>query len=150
MGQDIRAQSDRAAARGNIVMYENAARHGAGWIGFSAIMLGLAGLWNVLEGIAAIANSRVYVGEEKFIFSDLQTWGWIVLVLGALLLIASFLIASGNQWARYFGIFAAGINMIGQLSFFDANPWWAIAMFSVDVLIIYGLVVYGGQRFDET
>jgi hypothetical protein len=149
MGEDIRSQSTRAAARGNMVFYEDAVKHGAGWIGFAAIMLGLAGIWNMLEGIAAIANSRIYVGEEKFIFSDLQTWGWIILVLGLLLLIAAFGLGSGNPWARYFGIFAAGINMIGQLSFFDANPWWAAAMFTVDILIIYGLVVYGGQRFEE-
>ena len=62
MGRDIRAESSRAA-QGNMVMYAREARHGEGWIGFAAIMLGLAGLWNVLEGIAAIANSRIYVGE---------------------------------------------------------------------------------------
>ena len=149
MAEDIRLQADKARARGALVMSDTAATKGAGWIGFAAIMLGLAGTWNVLEGILAIGNSRIYVGEQKFIFSDLQTWGWIVLILGVLLLIAAFLIASGSQLARYFGIFAAGINMIGQLSVIHANPWWAIAMFTVDVLIIYGLVVYGGRRYGE-
>ena len=38
-------------------------------------MLGLVGLWNVLEGIMAIGKSRVYVGDENFVVSDLQTWG---------------------------------------------------------------------------
>jgi hypothetical protein len=147
MADDIRLQATKAQARGALVSGDIAAQKGAGWIGFSSIMLGLAGVWNVLEGLLAIGNSRVYVGEQKFIFSDLQTWGWIVLILGALLLVAAFAIPAGKQWARYFGIFAAGINMIGQLAIIHANPWWAMAMFTVDVLIIYGLVVYGGQRY---
>lgn len=149
MGEDIRAQSYQAHDRGNMVLYDNPAKHGAGWVGFSAIMLGLVGTWNMLEGIMAIAKSRVYVGDEKFVAGDLQTWGWIMLILGIVVLIAAFGIASGNPLARWFGIFAASINAIGQLFYLDANPWWGMAMFAVDVLIVYGLVVYGGQRFDE-
>src|SRR3954453_23391066 len=148
MGQDIRAQSQRAASRGS-TWTDAAPTPGAGWVGFAAVMLGLVGTWNMLEGIMAIAKSRVCVGEQHFVFSDLQTWGWIVLVLGILLLIASFGIAAGNPWARWFGIFAACLNGIGQLFFIDANPWWGMAMFAVDVLIVYGLVVYGGQRLEE-
>jgi hypothetical protein len=146
---DIRARADRAQARGAMVMRETASAPGAGWVGFAAIMLGLAGTWNVLEGILAIAKSRVYVGDQTFVVSDLKTWGWIVLILGALELVAAFAIASGNQWARWFGIFSACINAIGQLFFLDAYPLWGLAMFAVDVLIVYGLVVYGGRRFEE-
>jgi len=147
MPEDIRLQATYARARGGLVSSDIAAQKGAGWIGFASIMLGLVGVWNVIEGLLAIGNSRIYVGEQKYIFSDLQTWGWIVLILGALMLVAAFAIPAGKQWARYFGIFAAGINIIGQLAIIHANPWWAMAMFAVDVLIIYALVVYGGQRF---
>ena len=62
--------------------YEGVSEKGYGWIGFATILLGLAGLWNVLEGILAIADSRVYVAQSTFVFSDLNTWGWIMLVLG--------------------------------------------------------------------
>ena len=82
-------------------------------------------------------------------FSDLNTWGWIILVLGVLQLIASFAIVSGSEWARWFGIVVAGINAIGQLHFVSANPFWAMALFAVDILIIYGLAVYGGKRLKE-
>jgi hypothetical protein len=150
VGQDIRDQSLRAEARGGMMWSDAATARGAGWVGFSAIMLGLVGVWNILEGIMAIAKSRVYVGDEQFVFSDLQTWGWIVLILGILVLIAAFGVGAGNPWARWFGIFAASLNAIGQLFYMDANPWWGIAMFAVDVLIVYGLVVYGGQRFEES
>jgi hypothetical protein len=122
---------------------------GAGWVGFAAIMMGFAGIWNTINGMLAIGSSRVYVGEQNFVFSDLNTWGWIIMVLGVLQLIASFAIVSGSEWARWFGIVVAGINAIGQLYFLPAYPFWAMALFAVDILIIYGLSVYGGKRLKE-
>jgi hypothetical protein len=126
--------------------YESAEEAGAGWVVFAAFMLGLAGTWNVIQGILAIGDSRVYVGESVFVFSNLNTWGWIVLVLGVLQLFAAFAIASGSQTARWFGITCAGVNAIGQLFFIPAYPFWALTMFAVDILIIYALAVYAGPR----
>jgi hypothetical protein len=119
---------------------------GSGWVDFAAIMLGLAGAWNVLSGLLAIGDSRVYVGDETFVFSNLNTWGWIMLILGALQLLAAFSVVKGSQWARWFGIAVAGLNAIGQLYFLPAYPLWSMAIFAVDILIIYGLAVYGGRQ----
>jgi hypothetical protein len=119
---------------------------GIGWVTFAAVMLALAGTWNFIDGILAISDSRVYAGDSVYVFSDLNTWGWIVMILGIIELIAALAIFSGSEWARWFGIFAAGLNSIGQLMFVPVYPWWAIAMFSLDVLIIYALAVYGGAR----
>ena len=122
---------------------------GGGWIVFAASMLGLAGSWNTIQGILAIADSRVYVAEQTFVFSNLSTWGWIVLVLGVLQLFAAFAVIGGSEMARWFGIGCAGVNAIGQLLFLPAFPLWAITMFALDVLIIYALAVYGGSRLKE-
>src|SRR3954447_2942331 len=122
---------------------------GAGWLSFAAIMLGLAGIFNLIDGILAISTSKVYVAGAKFVFSDLRTWGWIILVLGVLQLTAAFAIFAGSELARWFGIVAAGLNAIGQLMFVPAYPFWSIAMFAVDLLIIYGLAVYGGKRLRQ-
>ncbi|MBW8741908.1 MAG: hypothetical protein ACJ747_05035 [Gaiellaceae bacterium] len=122
---------------------------GAGWVMFSAVLLGLAGTWNFIDGILAISTSRVYVGHETFVFSDLNTWGWIVMILGIIQGIAALTLFTGSELARWFGISAAGLNAIGQLMFVPAYPFWAIAMFAVDLLIIYGLAVYGGKRLRQ-
>jgi hypothetical protein len=122
---------------------------GGGWIVFAASMLGLAGSWNTIQGILAIGDSRVYVGEQTFIFSNLNTWGWIILVLGILQLFAAFAVIGGSEMARWFGIACAGVNAIGQLAFLPAYPFWAITMFAIDILIIYALAVYGGSRLRE-
>lgn len=116
---------------------------------FAAVMLGLAGIWNFVAGILAVSGSRVYVGSKTFVFSDLKTWGWIILILGILQGLAAVALLSGSEFARWFGIGTAAVNAIGQLMYVPAYPWWAIAMFSVDVLIIYGLAVYGGHRLRQ-
>jgi hypothetical protein len=123
---------------------------GTGWIVFASVMLGLVAMWNFFEGIAAIAGAHVYVANTSYVFSDLNTWGWIVLILGVLQGIAALALMTGSELARWFGIAVAGVNSIGQLAFVPAYPVWGLSMFAVDVFIIYGLAVYGGKRLRST
>ena len=118
---------------------------GDGWITFAMVMFGLAGAVNVLDGIVALTRSEFYVGDAMYVFSDLKTWAWIVLILGALQLLSVMAIGKGRTWARWFGIAVAGLNAIGQLAWVPAYPVIALAMFAVDILIIYALTVYGGR-----
>ncbi len=119
---------------------------GVGWVLFSAITLGLVGAWGIIEGILAISTSKVFVASAVFVFSGLNTWGWIILALGVLCLLAAFSLLAGSELARWFGITVAGLNALGQLMVVNANPWWSMAIFAIDVLIIYGLAAYGGAR----
>jgi hypothetical protein len=122
---------------------------GIGWVAFAGILLGLGGVWNIIDGILAINRSKVYGVNHTYIFSDLRTWGWITLVLGVLLVVAAFAVFNGSEIARWFGIVAAGINGIGQLAFVPVYPFWALMMFALDVLIIYALAVHAGKRLRE-
>ena len=122
---------------------------GEGWVGFAAIMLAFSGVWNTINGMLAIGSSRVYVDDAQFVFSDLKTWGWIVLILGVLQLVAAVAVAGGSEWGRWFGIGVAALNAFGQLYFLDAKPLWSMAIFAVDLLIIYGLSVHGGRQLRD-
>ena len=128
------------------VAYEEPAPKGAGWVTFAAIMLGFAGFWAFFEGILAISSSKVFVANATYVFSDLHTWGWIVMLLGIAAVFAAFAVLAGSEVARWFGIAVAAVNGWGQLMFLHANPWWSIAMFTIDILVIYGLAAYGGSR----
>ena len=119
---------------------------GQGWVLFAAIMMGLLGVWNFFEGIAAISSAHVFVANAHYVFSDLNTWGWIILILGVFQIVAALVLLSGSEIARWFGIVVASINALGQLSFVPAYPVWGLLMFSVDVLIIYALAAYAGSR----
>ena len=119
---------------------------GTGWIGFAAIMLGFAGTMAVLDGIVALSRSSFYVGGAHFVFSDLRTWGWITLILGVVSILAAFGVVAGSEWARWFGIIVAALNALGQLAWVQAYPWWSLAIFTIDILIIYALTVYGGKQ----
>ena len=121
---------------------------GAGWVMFAGIMLMIAGVLNVIYGIAAVGNSKFFVHETQYILSGLNTWGWITIVLGALAIIAAFSIWSGGGFGRWFGIFVAGLSSIGALMSMPAYPFWSLAIFAIDILIIYGLAAYGGQPID--
>ena len=129
--------------------YEEKAPAGSGLLVFAMVMMMVAGTWAVIEGIAAIANSHIFVANSTFVFSNLNTWGWIVLCVGALLLLSAFTLLTGSQFARWFGIFAAGVNALGQLFFIQAYPLWSIAMFAADVVIIYALATYAGPKLKK-
>jgi hypothetical protein len=119
---------------------------GLGWVTFATVLLGLAGIWNFVDGILAISSSHVYTANASYVFSDLNTWGWIVMILGIVEGLAALAILSGSEVARWFGIAVASLNAIGQLAFIPVYPLWGLAMFAVDLLIIYALAVYGGRR----
>jgi hypothetical protein len=119
---------------------------GSGWLLFAGIMVLVAGTLNIIYGIAAIDNANFFVNDAQFVFSDLNTWGWIVLVLGVLQVFAAFSIWQGGSYGRWFGIFVAALSAIGALLSIPAYPFWSLTIFAVDVLIIYGLAAYGGQR----
>lgn len=120
---------------------------GAGWLLFAGIMIMVAGILNVIWGIGAISNSTFFhQNGNTYILSGLNTWGWIVLIIGLLELFAAFSIWSGGQYGRWVGIIAAGLNSISALMSIHAEPFWGVCLFGICILIIYGLAAYGGQR----
>src|SRR5262249_62271661 len=99
--------------------------HGYGLILFASILLVVVGCFNVIEGIAALANSHVFVANAHYVFGDLKTWGWITLILGILQLLAAVGILAGNQPARWFAVVVLGLNAIDPMFFIPAHPLWA-------------------------
>jgi hypothetical protein len=122
------------------------AEHGSGWRTFAGVMLMLVGILNSIYGIAAISNSKFYVRDAAYVISDLNTWGWFLLFIGVIQFLAAFAIFTGSEIGRWIGIASASGNAIVQLFVLPANPFLALAVFAVDVLVIYGLVAHGGHH----
>jgi hypothetical protein len=121
---------------------------GFGWLLFAATMLGLAGVLSIFDGIMALSKSKFYTANATYAFSDLRTWGWFMLVVGALLIVAAMGVFQGSGFARWFGIFAAGLNALTFFGAVQAYPFWSLMVFTLDILVIYALAVYGGQKLE--
>ncbi len=120
-------------------------RRGFGWLAFAGYVLIIAGVFSMIDGIVALANASFFTANAHFVFSDLRTWGWIILALGILETLAGFGVFTGSQLARWFGIAIASLSAIGQLMFAQAYPLWSLIIIGVDIIVIYGLAVYGGR-----
>jgi hypothetical protein len=119
---------------------------GQGLVTFAGVMLMIAAVLNTLYGIAAIDKANVFVGDARYVFGDLNTWGWFVLALGVLQFFAAFAIWRGIAWGRWFGVACASVNAILQTLWIPAYPILAMTILTMDIIVIYGLLAYGGRR----
>jgi len=118
---------------------------GYGLIIFAAVLLLVLGFFNMIYGIAAIANSHVFTANAHYVIGDLRAWGWITLILSVLQLVAAAGILAGNQLARWFAVAVVGLNAIDMMFFVPAYPFWALCIIAVDVVALYGLCAYGSR-----
>lgn len=118
---------------------------GVGRAMFVAVLLLIAGTLNVIYGIGAIANAHFFTeADTHFVFADLNTWGWILVLLGVLQVTGGISLFSGNAYGRVIGITAASLGAIGALlSVAGAYPFWSLGIFALCVIVIHGLFVYG-------
>jgi hypothetical protein len=119
---------------------------GYGLIIFACVLLLVIGFFNMIYGIAAIANSHVFVANAHYVFGDLRAWGWITLIISVLQLVAAAGILAGNQLARWFAVAVVGLNAIDMMFFLPAYPFWALTIIAVDVVALYGLCAYGSRE----
>jgi hypothetical protein len=119
---------------------------GYGWVVFAGVLLTLGGTMNVIDGIAAVSGSQVYTRHASYIIGDLTSLGWALLLIGVVQLLAGFGVLAKNQLARWVGVGAAALNGVVQLLFLPAYPFMSLAMFTLDVLVMHGLLVYGSRN----
>ena len=118
---------------------------GYGLIIFASVLLLVAGFWNLIQGISAIAKSHVYVANAHYVFGDLRSWGWVTLIFSILMLLAGVGVLIGNQLARWFAVAVVGLNAIAQMFVIPAYPFWSLTIIAMDVVALYGLCAYGSR-----
>src|SRR5271165_5244014 len=122
------------------------AGRGYGMVLFASVLLFVISFFNMLYGIAAIANSHVFVANAHYVIGDLRAWGWVTLIIAVLQLVAAGGIMMGNQLARWFAVAVVGLNAIDMMFFVPAYPFWALMIIAVDVVALYGLCAYGSRE----
>jgi hypothetical protein len=117
---------------------------GVGRAMFAAILLVIAGTLNVIYGIGALDSANIFVNDKRFILSDLNTMGWVLIVIGVIQLTGGFSLMAGNTYGRIIGIVGAGLGALGAvLSIGGANPWWSLAVFALCIYVLSGIVQLG-------
>jgi hypothetical protein len=119
---------------------------GAGRVVFAAILLMLVGTINIIYGIGALDDANIFVNDTRFVLDDLNTMGWVLIILGAIQLTAGFSLIAGNTYGRVIGIVAGSLGALGALfSIGGDNPWWSLCVFALCVYIVYGIIVFGEE-----
>lgn len=114
-------------------------------VAFAAVVMAIVGCFNLIYGIAAVAHAHVFVAGAHYVWGDLRFWGWVTLIAGALQLIAAAGITTGNQLARWYGVFVVSLSAIAMMFFIPAYPLWALVIIAVNIVAVYGLCAYGGR-----
>ncbi|MBK6970055.1 MAG: hypothetical protein IPH29_13355 [Candidatus Microthrix sp.] len=117
-----------------------------GWIYFAGTMLLIGGTLSIIYGFIALFNDNwVVFGNTNAVFLDLTGWGWLHVIIGALVVLAGFGLFTGNILARTLGVIVAAVSMIANFLWLPVYPFWAIIIIVIDALVIWALMVHGGE-----
>jgi hypothetical protein len=123
---------------------EGAQMRGVGSALFVGILLMVAGVLNIIYGIAAVGNSHFYIEGTHYVFASLHAWGWIAIILGVIQLTGSLSLFGGGTYGRVVGMVAATLGAIGALlDIGGTHPWWSLGIFAICLICIHGLAVLG-------
>jgi hypothetical protein len=112
---------------------------------FAAIMLLIVGTLNIIYGFGALDDANfITAGGTRFVLDDLNTLGWVLIILGVIQLTGGFSLMAGNAYGRVIGIIGGSLGAIGALlSIGQGNPWWSLGIFVLCIYIVHGIVVFG-------
>ena len=123
---------------------------GAGRVVFAAILLLMVGTLNIIYGIGAISDANFYANDTRYIFTNLNALGWVLVIIGVIQLTGGFSLMAGNPYGRVIGIIAGSLGAIDALlSTGGTHPFWSLGIFALCVWVVYGLVVFGEDERAE-
>ena len=107
---------------------------------FAGVLLMTLGAFEILQGFSAVLKDDVFVKAPNYTYAiDLTTWGWVNMIIGAILVAVGVGIVRGQVWANSAGIGLAVISALGQFAFMPYYPFWSILIIALDVLVIWAL-----------
>jgi hypothetical protein len=120
---------------------------GAGRVVFAATLLILVGTINIIYGIGALDDAHIFVNDTRYVFTNLNTMGWALIILGVVQLTGGFSLISGNTYGRVIGIIGGSLGAIGALfSIGGNNPWWSLCVFALCIYVVYGIIVFDPEE----
>lgn len=113
----------------------------------AAVLLVTVGALQVLQGISAVAKDKVIVVGLEYTYKfDLTTWGWIHIVIGAIVVVVGFALLTGALWARVTAIAIAAVSILANFLWLPYYPWWSITIIALDVVVIWAISTWKPAR----
>jgi hypothetical protein len=120
---------------------------GVGRVIFAATLLLIVGTLNIIYGIGALDGANIFTDDQRYILTNLNTLGWVLIILGVIQLAGGFSLMAGNTFGRIIGIIGGSLGAIGALlSIGGAYPWWSLAVFALCVYVVHGILVLGAEE----
>ena len=120
---------------------------GVGRVVFAAVVLIIVGTLNIIYGIGALDGANAFVNDTRYVLTNLNTLGWVLIILGVIQLSAGFSLMAGRTYGRVVGIIAGSLGAIGALlSVGGRYPWWSLGVFALCVIVVHGILVYGDEE----
>lgn len=118
-----------------------------GWLTFASVMMLILSAFHLIDGLVALFNDQYFAVQSSglVVSVDYTAWGWVQLGLGVLIGAAALSLLSGHMYGRIIGIIIATISAVVNLAFLAAYPVWGVMMITMDVLVIYAIVVHGRE-----
>jgi uncharacterized membrane protein HdeD (DUF308 family) len=128
-------------------MAEQLTKKRSGWVTFAGVAALIAGGYNALSGIAALADDDTLAAQAQEVLYgiDLTAWGWFWLIVGIVQLITGVLILQRNKWGFWLGVTFAGLSAMLTVLVMFVFPLWAIAVLAVDFLVLFGLLTQSDE-----
>jgi len=121
-----------------------------GWTAFAAFMMFLLGVWWFFAGLAGILNDEIFLVTHKYVFKfNVQTWGWIHLLLGIVVFLGGLALFRGEVWARTVGVILAGLSGIIGFAWLPYYPVWGFILIAVSIFVVWALTVHGRDIVDS-
>jgi hypothetical protein len=117
---------------------------GTGRAALAATLLLIAGTLNIIYGIGALDGANIFTDDQRYVLTNLNTLGWVLIILGVIQLAGGLSLIAGNAFGRVVAIVGASLGAIGALlSIGGSYPWWSLGMFFLCVYIIHGIFIFG-------
>jgi hypothetical protein len=118
-----------------------------GWVVFASFTMITLGAIEVMMAMVAFFNKAYYsvASSALALHINYTGWGIIQLGFGLLLIAAGYGLLAGQTWARAVAIVVAFLSAVANLAFIAANPWWALTVITLDVIVIYAVSVHGAE-----
>jgi hypothetical protein len=117
---------------------------GTGRVVFAATLLLIVGVVNIIYGIGALDDANIFTDSTRFVLDNLNTLGWVLIILGIIQLAGGLSLMAGNTFGRVIAIVGGVLGALGALfSIGDGNPWWSLAVFVLCIYVVHGVIVFG-------